>query len=234
MPSLSRSARALLLVTALSLPASLSAQLFEGFDDVGTLGAKGWGQRNNSDPLGETDWFQGESVAVFPSFSGAPNSYIAANFRNSGGGTISNWLITPTLSLINGATFSFFTRTTDGQFPDRLELRLSTSGASDEVGSTATSVGDFDRLLLSINPDLTSTGYPIDWARQTVTLAGLSSPTTGRFAFRYFVTGTGTADPNADYIGIDEVSYAVPEPASLALLSVGLIGVMARRRRALS
>ena len=37
-------------------------------------------------------------------------------------------------------------------FADRLELRLSTNGASTNVGTTTTSVGDFTTLLLTVNP----------------------------------------------------------------------------------
>ena len=70
--------------------------------------------QNNSQPgLGTTGWFQGNST-VFPSQSGAPNSYIAANFNNgTGTSTLSNWLLTPPVNLQNGAQFSFWTRTVD-------------------------------------------------------------------------------------------------------------------------
>src|SRR5215831_10026318 len=159
--------------------------LSEGFDDITTLAGNGWALINNSSPAGTTGWFQGVP-AVFPSQSGAPNSYIAANFNNAAfGGDISNWLITPMLLLDNGLTLTFFTRTEpDPPAADRLEVRESTNGASTNVGGTAASVGDFTTLLLTINPTLTVAGYSLTWTQFTVTLSGLGGPTNGRLAFR--------------------------------------------------
>src|SRR5204863_1258149 len=63
----------------------------EGFDDITNL--PGWFMINHSEPLGVTNWFQGNN-AVFPAFDGAPTAYIAANFNNTADvGTISNWLL---------------------------------------------------------------------------------------------------------------------------------------------
>ena len=58
-------------------------------------------------------------------------------------------------------------------FPDRLQVRISTNGASTNVGSTATGVGDFTTLLLDINLNYTTNGYPNVWTQFTVTLSGL-------------------------------------------------------------
>ena len=142
-------------------------------------------QTNHSTTIGTTGWFQGNST-VFPAQSGAPTSYIGANFNNTTGtGTISNWLLTPPLTLQNGATMSFWTRTTTGTFPDRLQVRMSTMGASSNVGTLPLEVGDFTTLLLDINPTYTTTGYPIVYTQFTVTVSNVPSPTTGRLAFRY-------------------------------------------------
>jgi hypothetical protein len=230
----------LALATALSLMVTNSVQAFtlvQGFDNVTTLGAQGWVQQNNSNPLGTTDWFQGEP-SIFASQSGTDNSYIAANFNSTADiGTISNWLLTPTLNFSNGDVLSFFTRTTDGLLPDRLEVRLSLNGASTDVGTSETSVGDFTTLLLTINQDLTTTDYPTDWTQFTVTISGLPIPTDGRLAFRYFVTDGGASGNNSNYIGIDSVSVestaSVPEPSELpGLLLLGGIGIVALRRKA--
>jgi hypothetical protein len=209
--------------------------LVENFDNVATLSGVGWVQTNNSSPAGTTGWFQG-NPGVFSAQAGASDSYIAANFDNAAvGGDISNWLLTPTITLANGETLTFYTRTEDGApFPDRLEVRMSTNGASSNVGATSSSVGDFTTLLASINPTLATGGYPEAWTPFSLTLSGLGGPTAGRLAFRYFVTNT---NDNADYIGIDTVSVdtaaaaPVPEPLTLLTLGLGLAGVRLRRRR---
>jgi hypothetical protein len=171
----------------------------EGFDDITNLVPNGWFMQNNSQPLGATGWFQG-NPAVFTSFDGAPNAYIGANFNNGAGlATISNRLLTPPITLQNGAQLTFYTRTTDFDpdcfFPDRLQVRMSTNGASTNVGTTATSVGDFTNLLLDINPTYADS-YPHVWTQFTVTVTGVPSPTTDS-AFRYFVENGGPSGANA-------------------------------------
>jgi hypothetical protein len=94
------------------------------------------------------------------------------------------------------------------QLADRLQVRLSTNGASTNVGETATSVGDFQTLLLDINPTYTLTGYPSAWTRFTVPVTGIPSLITGRLAFRYFVENGGPSGTNSDFIGIDTVQYS--------------------------
>ncbi|MBE7528667.1 MAG: hypothetical protein HND44_02430 [Chloroflexi bacterium] len=194
-------------------PGLIQGDFSEGFEDITTLPGAGWAQINNSAPLGSTSWFQGNS-AVFPAQAGSPTSYIGANFNNTSGvGTISNWLLTPEINLSDGSTLTFFTRTPTGSiWPDRLEVRMSTAGSSTDVGTTATSVGDFTNLLLEINPNLTQGGYPEDWTQFTVNLSGVGAPTTGRLAFRYFVTDGGPSGNNSNYIGIDTVAYTFAAP----------------------
>jgi hypothetical protein len=182
--------------------------LSEGFDDITNLVPNGWFMQNNSMPLGLTNWFQGNPT-VFTGQGGAPNSYIGANWNNGAGlATISNWLLTPVLGLQDGAQLIFWTRTVDVPFaPDRLQVRMSTNGASTDVGTTATSVGDFTNLLLDINPTYLLNGYPNVWTQFTVTLSGIPPGTTGRLAFRYFVENAGPSGDNSDYIGIDTMAY---------------------------
>ncbi len=218
-----------------------NAQSFtEGFDNGGPGFTTGWVTANNSAPAG-SDWLVGTSVtdgdgavAIAPQagFSFAIVNYLSLN---SGTGTISNWLISPLISNIrNGDSFSFFTTTVAASgFPDRLEFRLSTAGASANVGSTPDSVGSFSTLLLSINPALDAGGYPEDWTRFTATVSGLATPMTGRVGFRYFVSDGGPDGDNSNVIGLDTFSYvaaAVPEPASWALMLAGAAGLAGLQR----
>jgi len=191
----------------------------ENFDNITTLSGNGWVLQNNSTPVGALGWFQGTATTATPtpgpfnSFNGAANSYIAANFNSTGStGTISNWIITPNRTLRNGDVFTFYTRKPTigaGQvdYPDRLEVKLSANGASTNVGTGATGLGDFTTLLLSINPTLVTNVYPQVWTQYTITISGLPAPTSGRIAFRYFVTNAGSLGSNSDYIGIDAFSY---------------------------
>jgi hypothetical protein len=197
----------------------------EGFDDITTLVPGGWVMQNNSQPLGTTGWFQGSHFA-FPAQSGPPDSFIAADSNNGTGvSTLSNWLLTPPVNLQNGAQLSFWTRTIPvggippHNKPNRLQVRMSTNGTSQDMGSTATSVGDFTALLLDINPSYAQFGYPTTWTNFTVTLSGFGGPVTGRLAFRYFVENGGPSGSNSDYIGIDTVQYycsGTPPPTPTA------------------
>ena len=181
----------------------------EGFDDVRNL--PGWVPINHSQPLGAVGWFQGNDE-VFPAFDGSPAAYIAANFNDGGDlATISNWLLTPQVFLKDGATLTFYTRTIqDSAFPDRLQVRMSTHGASTNIGTTALDVGDFTNLLLDINPTYTIGGYPEAWTQFTVVISGVPSGTLGRLAFRYFVENGGPEGDNSNYIGIDRAVYTGP------------------------
>jgi subtilisin-like proprotein convertase family protein len=194
-------------------PTPTCAPLMEAFEDITTLPAAGWVQTNHSTTVGTTSWFQG-NTAVFTAQAGTPASYIGANFNNTTGtNTISNWLLTPARTLQNGATMTFWTRTTTANpFPDRLQVRMSTAGASSNVGTTATDVGDFTTLLLDINPTYTVGGYPEVWTLQTVTITGVPTATLGRLAFRYFVENGGPTGANSNYIGIDTFQYNAPCP----------------------
>jgi hypothetical protein len=217
--------RILLAAAVVAVSSSAFAQISEDFDDITLLVPGGWNMQNLSTPVGTTGWFQG-NTAVFPPH--ATTGYIGANFNNTAGtGTISNWLLTPEISLQNGAMWSFWTRTVDAPaFPDRLHLKMSTNGGS-------TNVGDFTTVLVSINNGLTTTGYPNAWTEFSGTISGLGGPVQGRLAFHYDVPQGGPTGANSDYIGIDTFDYnPVPEPGTIAVVALGLGALMLRRRKA--
>jgi hypothetical protein len=218
-------AAAAILAPALGSTLSSAQPLTENFDSVGALAGAGWVMTNNSNPAGSTSWFQG-TAAAFPAQGGAAGSYVAANFNGATfGGNVSNWLITPTLtSLQNGVTLKFYTRTEpSAPAADTLEVRLSTNGASSNVGATDASVGDFTTLLLAVNPTLTAGGYPTAWTQFTVVLAGLPGGlSTGRIAFRHVVPNNTS---NADTVGLDTLTLtaacSIPAPTITAPTTAG-------------
>ena len=220
--------------------AAAAATMSYGFEGAS---APGWTTINNSSPLGTTGWGGGDPVYSFSAQGGTAGSYLAADLNSTTGahGTISAWLITPTQTFSNGDVLSFFTRTVDGlttpgvaDFPDRLEVRFSNVGGKD-VGSTATSVGSFTNVLLTVNPDLTGTGYPTIWTQYNATISGLAAPTLGAIALRYFVTDGGPASTTySNYIGIDTFSVTaapVPESSTWVLMALGLGLVALRSKR---
>jgi len=215
---------------------ALAATLVEGFENVpGLFAGGGWVQINRSSPVGPGTYLQGGS-SLGPAQGGSANSFAVVSFASTGSpdgasgvGTISNWAITPTLVYDNGDTIRFWTRS-GGLFPDRLELRFSANGASTNVGNSETSVGDFSTLLLTVNPNLASGGYPTAWTQFTSTISGLQTPTAGRVAFRYFVTDGGPDGGNSNIIGLDTLSITpTPEPGIAALVGIGVIGLTRRR-----
>lgn len=169
--------------------------------------------------MGALGYFQGAATTATPTpdpfnaNDGAVNAYIATNYNNTGStGTISTWLIAPNRTFRNGDVFTFYNRkpaigTGQTDYPDRLNVRLSTNGASTNVGAGAAAVGDFTTPLLSINPTLVANVYPQTWTQYTITISDLPAPTSSRLAFRYFVTGAGSLGTNSNYIGIDTFAY---------------------------
>jgi PEP-CTERM motif len=187
--------------------------LSEGFNDVSTLAASGWVMSNQSVPVGETGWFQGNS-GVFAAQSGAADSYIAANYLNAGlGGNVDNWLITPVVELAGGSYVNFSARTNGAVPGDTLDVYYNSSGS--------TNLADFV-LLGNV-----TFGDPASWTALQFVHTGWTDT---RFAFRYTVTDTLN---NGDYIGIDTLDIkGVPEPETLALFGMGLLLMpLALRRR---
>jgi hypothetical protein len=166
-------------VVALCAMPVLAQSFTEEFEDINTLAAAGWVFDNNSAGVGTTSWaplteamtprdgdtdFQGNTT-VFTAHSGS--GYIADNYNaTTGASTISDWLITPAVTIQNGDSVSFWTRGPDSSsYPDRLQLRMSLSGTSTNCGTLPEDLGDFTTLLLDINPTLAVAGYPNVWTQ---------------------------------------------------------------------
>ncbi|MFA7446952.1 MAG: choice-of-anchor J domain-containing protein [Weeksellaceae bacterium] len=175
--------------------------LQEGFNDVPALEANGWTITNQSQPVGTTSWFQGNTT-VFSSHEGPANSYAGANYNNTSGngGIISAWLITPSVNVKDGDKLSFWTRTASGSiWNDRLEVRASQGAMT--LPSGAAGVGSFTNLLLVINDDL-DLSYPENWTKYEIVIAGVgTTPVAMNFAFRNSLDNTSGNEGN--FIGID-------------------------------
>lgn len=186
---------------------AFSQAINEGFDDVTTLPGSGWAQQNLSTTQG-TNPTWGQGGTPFIANSGAATAYVAANYNAvTGAGTISNWLFAPNRTFDNGDVISFYARASDAGYPDRLQVRFSSNGTSVNAGTTDVSVGDFTTLLIDINPTLIAGVFTNAWVQYSYTFTGLGAPTSGRVAFRYFVTNGGPSGANSDYIGVDDFVY---------------------------
>lgn len=193
--------------------ASAHAQVVLVQENFATGVPAGWVTTNQSTPGGVTGWYQGD-VSQFAAQAGAADSYVAANYNNAPqGGTINNWLITSAFSTELSGTVSFWARAAffDGT-SDHIAYGLNGSGSSD----TGTfSLGSAVTLSTS------------DWTQYTLNFTGTGAATTSRFAINY----SGPADLS-NYIGIDTLKVtAVPEPSTWLMLSVGMVGLIATRRR---
>ncbi len=238
----------LLSIFALCAGVTANAQAVYSYGFDGTtadLTTAGWVRTNQSTPTSTTLWSVASYSAVTVSASQSPlpftdtatptgqvsnppngqaggaNSFALVNFTSTtGAGTISNWLISPTVTVENGDVVSFYTRigknsATAASFADNLELRMSTTGAASTNPSLgASSLGSFTDLLVEVNPAQNLSSYPMSWATgmKSAVISGLTGPTAVKFAFRYFVTNGGPSGANSDIIGID--TFLVDRPLS--------------------
>lgn len=231
------------------LPPPVPDQSFiEEFDTVAKAYERGWVPINNSNPKGSSIWTQGGApLPIFEPFSsnGTYAGFIAADFQSTSGAddVISNWLISPVITMQNGDVVSFYTRaqllpnvfvsgdSTD--YGNGLEVCYNRKNEGTNIGEAvdpssssynlATDRGDFE-LLFSINPAARVGGawvhkyahslanlfdplaYPAKWTRFETTISGLSKPTKGRIAFRYYTLDAGS-NGNASAVALDQIVY---------------------------
>lgn len=199
-----KKALAAMALAGMAMSAQAGVVINEGFENVAALASQGWTFTNASGSTSTGGWFQG-TPGPFNAQAGSVYSYAAANYNNAAaGGNIDSWLITPEFDATYGVDISFYLRAG------------SEAGYFDTVSYGFTGAN----ALVTVTPVPTS-----DWTLYNVHLDAYKLGTT-RFAFRY----TGTTD-TANYVGLDSVTVDVPEPASIALMAGGLLGLGALRRR---
>lgn len=233
--------KALIVALAVSVAGVAGAQsLSEDFTNVPGLFSAGWLNVNNSVLASSQAWFQGVSATGgwFDGTGGVGDtSYALANYGSTGatgstGGTLSVWMLTPVMTFVNGSTIQFQTKSAGG-FADRMQVRIGSDGSDSNVGSLPEDVGTYGNLLLDINSAEAAAGYPTAWTQESITVSGLSGPTSTRLAIRYYVHDGGSAGNNSNGIGVDvlRVGAPVPEPATLTALGLGAIALIRRRRK---
>ena len=205
----------------------------EEFDTAQNAYNRGWRYINRSDVIGRRNWQNPDASSGIPflSWSGTGNGYLWADYQStaSAAGTISNWAVSPELTMQNGDKIVFYTRTQlylfnsdSTDFVNRMQVRLNKT-TSLNCGD-GTDPGDFTVPLLDINPfyyeflknafnnpanplhQQARQAYPHVWTRFEATVIGLDAPTKGRFAFRYFTEEAGS-NGRGSSIGIDAVTY---------------------------
>jgi hypothetical protein len=199
----------------------------EEFDTLSTAYAKGWRFVNRSENIGTTNWTQGSIGGTLVAFSskGTNAGFISSDYQATAGAanTISNWAISPSITMQNFDTIVFYTMAdvyavTGGStdYANRLQVCINTHNDGLNVGE-AENPGDFDRVILDINPTYeeqfvdavfgpTPNAYPHVWTRFEAVVTGLSKPMKARFAFRYFLEEAGTAGRGSE-VGVDMVTY---------------------------
>jgi hypothetical protein len=216
--------------SALLTKPAVSDQTFsEEFDTASQARGRGWVFINKSEPLGQGVWQQGGGIPPwFQAYSshGSYVGFIGADYTSTSAaaGIISNWLVSPVVTMQNGDKITFYTRgllyysgvgTDSTDYANRLQVLINPYNETLNIGS-GDDPGDFKTKLLDINPtyiffhtDLAQYSpyaYPSTWTKFTATVYGLNEPVKGRFAFRYYVEGGGN-NGLASGVGIDQVTY---------------------------
>jgi hypothetical protein len=228
------------LTLAVSAPANAAGltTLAEGFGAVSGLSSSGWAFQNNSNPAPfvttpTANWGQGVAGNPVNAQSGPNASYIFVGTESTGGdvdgfnGQVSNWLITPELDFSQGGVFTIYTRTFQGNTAnERVDVRLSNSGNSVNVGGSPTSVGDFTTLIQTIGSLSAPFAYPgglSGGVYQQFTFTVAPTAGSGRIGFNYVGNDGGPNGTTSQFVAFDTAEYTtVPEPsAALGTLMLG-------------
>lgn len=221
----------------MAMPGVPDQSFVEEFDSADAAYARGWRYINVSEPMGTGFWTQGmfndplvtglPAPIPFNAYSskGSYVGFIGADFTSTSAaqGVISNWAVSPVVTMQNGDLIQFYTRATvynagggdSTDFANRLQVRMNSNNEGTNVGS-GNDHGDFNRVLLDINTFYAEahtsaalydpTAYPTRWTKFEAKVGGLNGPTKARFAFRYYVEGGGSNGLGSG-VAIDSVAY---------------------------
>jgi hypothetical protein len=213
----------------LAQPAPIADQSFiEECDSANAMYNRGWRFINASESKGGGFWQNGGAPAPwFNAYSavGSNVGFIGADYTSTTAAmaVISNWCISPIISMQNGDKISFYTRaqlisanaagTDSTDYANRLQVRLTTNNPIINVGS-GEDAGDFRDILLDINPNYLSqstlapvpNAYPAGWTKFQATISGLNGPVNGRIGFRYFVQDGGS-NGRGSGVALDYIEY---------------------------
>ena len=149
-------------------------------------------------------WFTGNPT-VFSSHSGAPESYVAANFQVvSGTNDIDSWLVLPSFNLTTTDIISFWCSAPVGStYPDSVKVMYSAAGDSVPEAASWVLVDNFQASIAG-------------WEQKVYNVPTASA--TGRWAIRYAVVDGGPNGANSNYIGIDDLNVGQLPADDIAML----------------
>lgn len=211
------------LTLVLSSEAHSALILEENFENVPALTGEGWLFEIRSNPSeASTGWVQGVPE-IFEGQSPPPDSYAGSSFSELiAGSFLDDRLFTPELDAEFGLKASFFLRGEDfEEFFDQVSYGF-TNGSGTELSNFIV---------------METTTVPTEmWGLYSIILPPQGAGAVARLGFRHF----GLQD-TSNVVGLDTLMIetlnpppsAVPEPASMLIVALGLVGVSLTRCRQL-